>query len=85
MIMLVPELNLVQQMLQLFLAAVHIAHKDESLPLLRKMLLIHVLHLYHVLEVWAQVAAIAHRRCLVHQLDLVPDCGAPWPKVCAPA
>jgi hypothetical protein len=53
--------------LQLFLAAVHVAHKDQALPLLREMLLVHVLDLDHALEVGAHIAAVAHERGLVHE------------------
>jgi hypothetical protein len=85
MVVLVGEMNLFQQMLQLFFTAVYIANKDQSIPPLREMLLVHVLDLDHVLEVWAHIAPITHGRCLIHQTYFLLVCRVPWSKVGPPA
>jgi hypothetical protein len=84
-VVLVPEVHLGQQVLQLVAAAVHVADEDEALPLLREMLLVHVLDLDHVLEVGAHVAAVAHGRRLVHEALLQRVRRVPRPEVGPPA
>jgi hypothetical protein len=85
MVVLVPEADLVQQVLELFPAAVHVANKDQALPLVGEVLLVHVLDLDHVLEVGAHVAAVAHERGLVHESLLVQVHRVSRPEVEPPA
>jgi hypothetical protein len=70
-VVLLSEVDLLQQVLELFLAAVHVANKDEALPLLREILLRHVLDLDHVLELVAHIASVTHGRRFVHEAQLL--------------
>jgi hypothetical protein len=85
MVVLVVEVDLLQQVLQLFPTPVYIAHKDKSIPLLREMRLVHVFDLDQTLELRAHIAAVAHSRRLVHGPNLLYVRGVSRPKVCPPA
>ena len=83
-VVLVVEVDLLEEMLQFLSAAMDIADEDESAVLLRQMLLVHVADLDHALELWPDIAAVAHRWCVVHEMQLRSVCCVSRPKVCPP-
>jgi len=80
----VGKVDLLEEVLEFVFAAVDVADEDEALVVRGEVLLVHVANLDHALECWAHVVAVAHRRCIVHEVHFCLLCCAPWAKVRPP-
>ena len=80
----VVEVELLEEVLKFLSAAVDVADEDEAVVVVGEVLLVHVANLYHALECRAHVVAVAHGRCIVHEVELCFVYCAPWAKVCPP-